>query len=61
MQDPLGSEVRVEASMTEFMSGETVTGYAKTKIIKSSIKINFLSDQPAFFKPSLPFHTFVSM
>lgn len=56
-----GSEIKVEATMTEFMSGEIVQGFARTKVISSSIKIRFLTDQPMYFKPSMPIHLYVSM
>ena len=54
-----GSEIKVEATMTEFLSGEIVQGFAKTKIISSSVKIKFLADQPMFFKPSMTIHIYV--
>ncbi|XP_014294600.1 CD109 antigen isoform X1 [Halyomorpha halys] len=61
IKDFNGNEIKIEATMTEFMSGEIVQGFAKTKVISSSIKIRFLTDQPMYFKPSMPIHLYVSV
>lgn len=60
INNPAENEIRIVAAVTDFLSGETVQGFAKTRIIKSTMKIRFLNDQPLFFKPSMPVHAYVS-
>ncbi|CAG2065755.1 unnamed protein product, partial [Timema podura] len=50
-----GVELRLEAEVSEFLYGETVSGYSHTRIIDSSINIHFLGTAPKIFKPGMPF------
>ncbi|KAJ4443778.1 hypothetical protein ANN_05556 [Periplaneta americana] len=48
-------ELRVEAELTEYLYGETVTGYSHTRIISGSINVYFLGPSPMVFKPGMLF------
>lgn len=54
-------EVKIEAKLTEFMSGEIVSGFSHTRIITSNILIKFLSKSPAIFTPGTIFSGYVSI
>lgn len=53
-------EVKIEAKLTEFMSGETVSGFSHTRIITPNILIKFLSKSPAIFTPGTALNGYVS-
>lgn len=53
-------QVKIEAKLTEFMSGETVSGFSHTRIITSNMLIKFLSNSPAIFTPGTIFSGYVS-
>ncbi|XP_075233181.1 CD109 antigen-like isoform X2 [Lycorma delicatula] len=52
-----GLELRLDVSITEFLYGETVSGYSLTRIIPSELRVSFLSSSHAVFRPGMPFHT----
>lgn len=49
-----GIEIKISVYMTEFMSGETMSGFSHTRIITSDIIIRFLSKPPVVFTPGMP-------
>ncbi|XP_069938701.1 CD109 antigen [Cherax quadricarinatus] len=56
-----GSEVRVEAEITETFMLVTETGYSMAKIINSSVNCRFLGSPPYVFKPGMPFEASIAV
>ncbi len=54
-----GMEVEVEAFVEEYFSRMTSRGYARSRIIRSALKIQFLTANGAVFKPGMPFESYV--
>ncbi len=44
-------EVKILANITEFMSGETVSGFSRTRLISNHVIVKFLSKSPIIFTP----------
>lgn len=53
-------EVKILVHMTEFMSGETMSGFSHSRIISDDVKIEFLSKSPIIFTPGMPLFGYVS-
>lgn len=56
-----GATVTVKAYVGERFMDLVYTGYAKTKILSSRLKLGFLGSSPQVFKPSMPFKAYVAL
>ena len=54
-------EIVVHAEVGERFFDHIVSGYARTRIINSTLILRFLDTQPAVFKPGLPFETYIAV
>ncbi|XP_065199641.1 ovostatin-like [Planococcus citri] len=57
----VGIEIKILVFMTEFMSGETMSGFSHSRIISNDIRIRFLSQSPIVFTPGMPLRGHVSV
>lgn len=48
-------EIRLEATITDLLHGETSSGFSHTKITSKFLQLNFLGPSPMVFKPGMPF------
>lgn len=55
-----GTEVKILVDITEYMSGETVSGFSHTRIITNNIIVKFLSETPMIFTHGTLFYGHVS-
>ena len=57
----LNKEIVVHVEVGERFFDHKVSGYARTRIINSTLILRFLDTQPAVFKPGLPFETYIAV
>ena len=57
----INREIVVHAEVGERFFDHKVSGYARTRIINSTLILRFLDTQPAVFKPGLPFETYIAV
>lgn len=52
-----GKIIGIRATVSDYWYNETRLGFSQTKIFNSSLRLNFLGNQPQVFKPGLLFTT----
>jgi hypothetical protein len=57
----LDREIVVHVEVGERFFDHIITGYARTRIINSTIILRFLDSEPAIFKPGMPFETHLAV
>ncbi|RWS21816.1 CD109 antigen-like protein, partial [Leptotrombidium deliense] len=57
----LGKDIEFHVKVTDPFYGTVVYGYAITRVINSTIVVRFLDQQPAVFKPGMPFQAHIAV
>ncbi|XP_063236923.1 thioester-containing protein 1 allele S1-like [Bacillus rossius redtenbacheri] len=50
-----GVELRVEASVTDYLHGGTATGFSLARVVSGAVRLRFLGASPQVFRPGAPF------
>ncbi|KAL1458595.1 hypothetical protein WDU94_008732 [Cyamophila willieti] len=56
-----GLEVRLDVTLTELLSGETMSGYSTSRVAHSQVNVEFLSRQPLYYHVGKPLQGHVSV